>query len=61
LTRRIRTCGHCGAPPAARRFTPYHGADAEQRARGMVRQNAWLLYAADKAPNAPDQFGIERP
>jgi tripartite-type tricarboxylate transporter receptor subunit TctC len=42
-------------------FTPYHGEDAHERAMGMVRQNAWLLYEAGKAPNSPDQFGIERP
>jgi hypothetical protein len=28
---------------------------------GMVRQNAWLLYDAGKAPNDPSQFGIEKP
>jgi tripartite-type tricarboxylate transporter receptor subunit TctC len=42
-------------------FTPYHGDDAQQRAMGMVRQNAWLLFDGGKAPNSPDQFGIERP
>ncbi len=28
---------------------------------GMVRQNAWLLYDAGKAPNDPSKFGIEKP
>jgi tripartite-type tricarboxylate transporter receptor subunit TctC len=43
------------------RFTPYYGDDAHERATGMVRQNAWLLYEAGKAPNDPSQFGIEKP
>jgi tripartite-type tricarboxylate transporter receptor subunit TctC len=43
------------------RFTPYYGEDASERAMGMVRQNAWLLYEAGKAPNDPAQFGIEKP
>jgi tripartite-type tricarboxylate transporter receptor subunit TctC len=42
-------------------FTPYHGNDAHERAMGMVRQNAWLMYDAGKAPNNPADFGIERP
>jgi hypothetical protein len=42
-------------------FTPYYGEDAHERAMGMVRQNAWLLYEAGKAPNDPSQFGIEKP
>jgi hypothetical protein len=42
-------------------FTPYYGEDAHERAMGMVRQNAWLLYGAGKAPNDPSQFGIEKP
>jgi tripartite-type tricarboxylate transporter receptor subunit TctC len=42
-------------------FTPYYGDDAHDRAMGMVRQNAWLLYDGGKAANSPDQFGIERP
>jgi tripartite-type tricarboxylate transporter receptor subunit TctC len=42
-------------------FTPYHGEEAQERAIGMVRQNAWLLYDAGKAPNSPEQFGLERP
>lgn len=42
-------------------FTPYHGDDAYERAMGMVRQNAWLLFDAGKAPNDPSQFGIEKP
>ncbi|MEM7026422.1 MAG: tripartite tricarboxylate transporter substrate binding protein [Pseudomonadota bacterium] len=42
-------------------FTPYHGDDAHERAMGMVRQNAWLLYDGGKAANSPDEFGIERP
>jgi tripartite-type tricarboxylate transporter receptor subunit TctC len=42
-------------------FTPYHGDDAHERAMGMVRQNAWLMYDAGKAPNSPADFGIERP
>ena len=42
-------------------FTPYHGADAQERAMGMVRQNAWLLYDAGKASKSPDEFGIARP
>ncbi|HLT02292.1 MAG TPA: tripartite tricarboxylate transporter substrate binding protein [Geminicoccaceae bacterium] len=43
------------------RFTPYYGEDAHERALGMVRQNAWLLYEAGKAPNDPAQFGLEKP
>jgi tripartite-type tricarboxylate transporter receptor subunit TctC len=43
------------------RFTPYYGEDAHERAIGMVRQNAWLLYEAGKAQNDPSQFGIEKP
>jgi hypothetical protein len=42
-------------------FTPYHGEDAHERAMGMVRQNAWLLYDAGKAARSPEEFGIERP
>ncbi len=42
-------------------FTPYYGDDAYDRAIGMVRQNAWLLYDAGKAPNDPSTFGIEKP
>jgi tripartite-type tricarboxylate transporter receptor subunit TctC len=42
-------------------FTPYYGEDAEERAMGMVRQNAWLLYESGKAPNDPSQLGIEKP
>ncbi len=42
-------------------FTPYYGDDAEQRAMGMVRQNAWILYDAGQAPIDPSTFGIERP
>jgi tripartite-type tricarboxylate transporter receptor subunit TctC len=42
-------------------FTPYYGEDAHERAMGMVRQNAWLLYDAGKAPNDPAQLGIEKP
>ena len=42
-------------------FTPYYGEDAQERAMGMVRQNAWLMYEAGKAPNDPSQFGIEKP
>ena len=42
-------------------FTPYYGEDAHERAMGMVRQNAWLLYEAGKAQNDPAQFGIEKP
>ena len=42
-------------------FTPHYGEDAHERAMGMVRQNAWLLYDAGKAPNDPSQFGIEKP
>jgi hypothetical protein len=40
-------------------FTRYY--EAHKRAMGMVRQNAWLLYDAGKAPNDPWQFGIEKP
>lgn len=43
------------------RFTPYYGEEAHERALGMVRQNAWLLYEAGKAPNDPAQFGLEKP
>jgi tripartite-type tricarboxylate transporter receptor subunit TctC len=42
-------------------FTPYYGEDAHERAMGMVRQNAWLLYDAGKAAKSPEEFGIERP
>jgi len=42
-------------------FTPYYGEEAQERAMGMVRQNAWLMYEAGKAPNDPSQFGIEKP
>jgi len=42
-------------------FTPYYGDEAYERAMGMVRQNAWLMYEAGKAPNNPADFGIERP
>lgn len=41
--------------------TPYYGDDAHERAMGMVRQNAWLLYEAGKVPNDPSKFGIEKP
>ncbi len=42
-------------------FTPYAGDDAYERAMGMVRQNAWLLFDGGKAAKSPDEFGIERP
>ena len=42
-------------------FTPYYGDDAHERAMGMVRQNAWLLYDGGKAAISPDEVGIERP
>jgi tripartite-type tricarboxylate transporter receptor subunit TctC len=42
-------------------FTPYWGDDAHERAMGMVRQNAWLLYDGGKASISPDEVGIERP
>jgi tripartite-type tricarboxylate transporter receptor subunit TctC len=42
-------------------FTPYYGEDAQERAMGMVRQNAWLLYDAGKASKSPEEFGIARP
>ena len=42
-------------------FTPYHGDDAQERAMGMVRQNAWLLYDGGKAAKSPEEFGIDRP
>lgn len=42
-------------------FTPYYGEDALERATGMVRQNAWLLYEGGKAQNSPEEFGIEKP
>ena len=42
-------------------FTPYWGDDAQERAMGMVRQNAWLLYDGGKAAISPDEVGIERP
>jgi tripartite-type tricarboxylate transporter receptor subunit TctC len=42
-------------------FTPHHGDDAQERAIGMVRQNAWLLYDAGKAAKSPDEVGIARP
>jgi hypothetical protein len=43
------------------KFHAVLGEDAHERAMGMVRQNAWLLYEAGKAPNDPSQFGIEKP
>jgi tripartite-type tricarboxylate transporter receptor subunit TctC len=42
-------------------FTPYWGDDAQERAMGMVRQNAWLLYDGGKAAISPDEVGIARP
>jgi tripartite-type tricarboxylate transporter receptor subunit TctC len=42
-------------------FTPYWGEDAQERAMGMVSQNAWLLYDGGKATISPDEVGIERP
>lgn len=42
-------------------FTPYAGDDAHDRAMGMVRQNAWLLFDGGKAAISPDEVGIERP
>ena len=42
-------------------FTPYYGADAQERAIGMVQNQAWTLYDSGKAPVAPDSVGIERP
>lgn len=42
-------------------FTPFFGQDAEERAMGMVRQNAWLLFDGGKAPIDPSTVGIERP
>ena len=42
-------------------FTPYSGDDAHERAMGMVRQNAWLLFDGGKAAKSPEEFGIERP
>jgi hypothetical protein len=54
-----------GSPGVTRRIDPkVHavlGEDVHERAMGMVRQNAWLLYEAGKAPNDPSQFGIEKP
>ena len=34
---------------------------AQERAVGMVRQNAWLLYDGGKAAISPDEVGIARP
>jgi tripartite-type tricarboxylate transporter receptor subunit TctC len=42
-------------------FTPYSGDDAHERAMGMVRQNAWLLFDGGKAAKSPEEFGIDRP
>lgn len=42
-------------------FTPYYGDEAHERAMGMVRQNAWLMYDAGKAKHSPEEFGIARP
>ena len=42
-------------------FTPYYGEDAHERALGMVRQNAWLLYEGGKAQKSLAEFGIEKP
>jgi tripartite-type tricarboxylate transporter receptor subunit TctC len=42
-------------------FTPYYGEEAEERAMGMVRNNAWVLFDAGKAPIDPSTVGIERP
>jgi hypothetical protein len=41
--------------------TPYWSDDAQERAMGMVRQNAWLLYDAGKAARSPDEVGIIQP
>jgi tripartite-type tricarboxylate transporter receptor subunit TctC len=42
-------------------FTPFRGEEALERAMGMVRQNAWILYDGGKAPVNPASVGIERP
>ena len=34
---------------------------AQERAIGMVRQSAWLLYDAGKAARSSDEVGIARP
>ena len=42
-------------------FTPYYGEEAQERAMGMVQNQAWTLYDSGKAPVSPDSVGIERP
>jgi tripartite-type tricarboxylate transporter receptor subunit TctC len=42
-------------------FTPLYGEEAQEAAMGMVRQNAWILFDAGKAPVNPGDVGIERP
>ncbi|MFC4352629.1 Bug family tripartite tricarboxylate transporter substrate binding protein [Fodinicurvata halophila] len=42
-------------------FDPSYGEEAQEKARPILRQNAWLLYDANKAENNPEEFGIERP
>ncbi len=42
-------------------FDPSRGDDAQEAAQPMVRQNAWLLWDANKAKNNPEDFGIARP
>lgn len=42
-------------------FDPSYGADAQAAAAPMISQNAWMLFDAQKAPNNPEGFGIQRP
>ena len=42
-------------------FGPSYGDEAQQRAMGMIAQNAWLLFDGGKATNSPENFGIPRP
>ncbi len=42
-------------------FSPYFGADAQERAFPMVQSNAWTLYDSGKAETSPDTVGIPRP
>lgn len=42
-------------------FTPFYGEEAEERAMGMVRQNAWSHWDGGTAVVDPASVGIERP
>lgn len=42
-------------------FSPYHGADAQERVMPAIRTNAYLLFDGGKAKVDPGTVGIERP